>query len=82
MKAMKQCITKFSPVALFRSLCTAGSATVATSLPAFVGAINTSAMEPAITDDQGDMEAIGGYVVGVLVIPAVVDLIYNILHKA
>ena len=31
--------------------------------------IDTSAVESAITDGQGDMKAIGGYIVGALVIP-------------
>ncbi|HBO2190600.1 TPA: major capsid protein, partial [Pseudomonas aeruginosa] len=70
MKAMKQRIAKFSPVASFRNLCIAGSVTAVTSLPAFAGVIDTSAVESAITDGQGDMKAIGGYIVGALVILA------------
>ncbi|HHK2201440.1 TPA: major capsid protein, partial [Pseudomonas aeruginosa] len=55
MKAMKQRIAKFSPVASFRNLCIAGSVTAATSLPAFAGVIDTSAVEAAITEGKGDM---------------------------
>ena len=82
MKAMKQRIAKFSPVASFRNLCIAGSVTAATSLPAFAGVIDTSAVESAITDGQGDMKAIGGYIVGALVILAVAGLIYSMLRMA
>ncbi|HBO6244803.1 TPA: major capsid protein, partial [Pseudomonas aeruginosa] len=56
--------------------------TAATSLPAFAGVIDTSAVESAITDGQGDMKAIGGYIVGALVILAVAGLIYSMLRKA
>ncbi|HHP5597817.1 TPA: major capsid protein, partial [Pseudomonas aeruginosa] len=34
------------------------------------------------TDGQGDMKAIGGYIVGALVILAVAGLIYSMLRKA
>ncbi|HHM6757534.1 TPA: major capsid protein, partial [Pseudomonas aeruginosa] len=46
------------------------------------GVIDTSAVESAITDGQGDMKAIGGYIVGALVILAVAGLIYSMLRKA
>ncbi len=45
MKAMKQRIAKFSPVASFRNLCIAGSVTAATSLPAFAGVILMEAVK-------------------------------------
>ncbi|MCG8911302.1 MULTISPECIES: major capsid protein [Pseudomonas] len=82
MNAMKQRIAKFSPARSFRNLCIAGSVTAATSLPAFAGVIDTSAVETAMTDGQGDMKTIGGYVVAALVILAVAGLIYSMLRKA
>lgn len=82
MNAMKQRIAKFNPVRSFRNLCIAGSVTAATSLPAFAGVIDTSAVETAMTDGQGDMKTIGGYVVAALVILAVAGLIYSMLRKA
>ncbi|RUE87309.1 major capsid protein [Pseudomonas aeruginosa] len=82
MKAIKQRIATFNPVASFRNLCIAGSVTAATSLPAFAAVIDTSAVEAAITEGKADMSSIGGYIVGALVILAVAGLVYSMLRKA
>lgn len=82
MKAMKQHIAKFNPIRSFRNLCIAGTVTAVTSVPAWAGVIDTSAVESAISDGKSDMSNIGGYIVGALVILAVAGLIYGMLRKA
>lgn len=82
MNAMKQQIAKFNPIRSFRNLCIAGAVTAATS-PAWAGSvIDTTAVGTAMTDGQGDMKTIAGYVVGALVVLACAGLIYSMLRKA
>ncbi|ERY09436.1 capsid protein G8P [Pseudomonas aeruginosa BL21] len=79
MTVMALRLAKFSPVASFRNLCIAGSGSVtaATSLPAFAGVIGAVALALAVGD--GDMKAIGGYIVGALVILAVAVVVLILL---